>query len=118
MGYAVSEVPERHFCCGSAGTYNMLQPKIAATLGQRKAKNIESTAPQFVVAGNLGCITQIAAHTHLPVVHTIEAVDWAMGGPLPPALIGHDLVEPQEDYLTEVASGTSDVGNEQGGVIW
>lgn len=119
MGYIVAEVPERHFCCGSAGTYNMLQPKIATTLGERKARNIESTSPQMAVAGNLGCITQIAAYTELPVVHTIEAVDWAMGGPPPRALGGHELVaELEEHRLNEAAAVAGDAGKEQGGMVW
>ena len=79
-------MPERHFCCGSAGTYNLLQPEIAATLGQRKAAHIDSVDPDIVAAGNLGCMVQIAAYTDLPVVHTVELLDWATGGPMPPAL--------------------------------
>ena len=85
-GFAVKEVPEGHLCCGSAGTYNLLQPVIAERLKQRKVANIESTRPDVVATGNIGCMTQIAGATALPVVHTVELLDWATGGPVPPAL--------------------------------
>jgi glycolate oxidase iron-sulfur subunit len=85
-GFTVLDVPEGHLCCGSAGTYNMLQPALAAALRARKVANIESTTPQIVAAGNIGCLAQIGAGTALPVVHTVELLDWATGGPLPPAL--------------------------------
>jgi glycolate oxidase iron-sulfur subunit len=85
-GFTVLDIPEAHLCCGSAGTYNMLQPAIAGRLGERKVRNIESTKPEIVAAGNVGCIEQIARGTDLPVVHTVELLDWATGGPLPPAL--------------------------------
>ena len=85
-GFTVIEVPEAHLCCGSAGTYNMLQPEIATRLQQRKVANIESTGAALVAAGNVGCIEQIARASRLPVVHTVELLDWATGGPKPPAL--------------------------------
>jgi glycolate oxidase iron-sulfur subunit len=85
-GFEVIDVPERHFCCGSAGTYNLLQPDIAVALGQRKAAHIDSVDPDIVAAGNLGCMVQIARFTKAPVVHTVELLDWATGGPMPPAL--------------------------------
>jgi glycolate oxidase iron-sulfur subunit len=85
-GYMVKEVPEAHLCCGSAGTYNILQPEIAARLRDRKVANIEKTAPDVIAAGNIGCITQIATGTGIPVVHTVELIDWATGGPVPPSL--------------------------------
>ena len=85
-GYIVLDVPEGHLCCGSAGTYNMLQPALSGALRARKVANIESLAPQLVAAGNIGCITQIAAGTDLPVLHTVELLDWATGGPEPAAL--------------------------------
>jgi glycolate oxidase iron-sulfur subunit len=85
-GFTVLDVPEAHLCCGSAGTYNLLQPAIAATLRDRKVANILSTAPEIVAAGNVGCITQIASGTKVPVVHTVELLDWATGGPAPKAL--------------------------------
>jgi glycolate oxidase iron-sulfur subunit len=83
MGYIVKDVPEGHLCCGSAGTYNILQPEIARTLGERKAGNIERLKPDWIAAGNIGCITQIAVYTDIPLVHTVELVDWATGGPMP-----------------------------------
>jgi glycolate oxidase iron-sulfur subunit len=85
-GFTVKEVPEAHLCCGSAGTYNLLQPEIADQLRARKVANIESTAATIIAAGNIGCITQIAAGTAIPVVHTVELLDWATGGPKPAAL--------------------------------
>jgi glycolate oxidase iron-sulfur subunit len=85
-GFAVKEVPEGHLCCGSAGTYNLLQPEIAGRLKARKVANIESTRPDIIATGNIGCITQIAGGTAIPVVHTVELLDWATGGPMPPAL--------------------------------
>ena len=85
-GFRVRDVPEGHLCCGSAGTYNMLQPEIARRLRDRKAKNIESVAPDLIATGNIGCMTQIAAATAIPIVHTIELLDWATGGPKPAAL--------------------------------
>ena len=85
-GFDVVEVPEGHLCCGSAGTYNLLQPKIATQLRDRKIANIESVAPTLIAAGNIGCLTQIGAGTAIPVVHTVELLDWATGGPCPAAL--------------------------------
>jgi glycolate oxidase iron-sulfur subunit len=85
-GFAVVDVPEGHLCCGSAGTYNLLQPELAAALRERKLANIALTGADLVAAGNVGCITQLAAAAPLPVVHTIELLDWATGGPRPPAL--------------------------------
>ncbi len=85
-GFDVVAVPEGHICCGSAGTYNLLQPDLADALRARKVANIESVTPQVIAAGNLGCMTQIAAGTDIPVVHTVELLDWASGGPRPEAL--------------------------------
>jgi len=85
-GFEVKDVPEGHLCCGSAGTYNLLQPAIAERLKARKVANIESTGPQVIATGNIGCITQIASGTGIPVVHTVELLDWATGGPKPQAL--------------------------------
>jgi glycolate oxidase iron-sulfur subunit len=75
-------------CCGSAGTYNILQPVLAGRLRARKVANIETLAPDVIAAGNIGCITQIAAGTNVPVVHTVELLDWATGGPVPEQLAG------------------------------
>jgi glycolate oxidase iron-sulfur subunit len=85
-GFAVKEIPEAHLCCGSAGTYNILQPDIATRLRERKIGNILKTAPDVIAAGNVGCIAQIASGTSIPVVHTVELLDWATGGPAPEPL--------------------------------
>ena len=87
-GFTVKDVPEGHLCCGSAGTYNILQPEIARQLRDRKVANIESTRPDVIATGNVGCITQIGSGTAIPVVHTVELLDWATGGPKPAALAG------------------------------
>ncbi|HEV2264367.1 MAG TPA: glycolate oxidase subunit GlcF [Stellaceae bacterium] len=86
LGFTVLDPPEAHLCCGSAGTYNLMQPSIADRLRQRKVANLESTHPEIVAAGNIGCIAQIASGTDVPVVHTVELLDWATGGPKPPAI--------------------------------
>ena len=85
-GFVVKDVPEGHLCCGSAGTYNILQPALAERLRDRKIDNIERLKPDVIAAGNIGCITQIAAGTAIPVVHTVELLDWATGGPAPEGL--------------------------------
>src|SRR5262249_17523427 len=84
-GFRVLDVPEAHFCCGSAGTYNLLQPEMAAALGQRKAAYIASVDPDLVATGNIGCMVQLRRYLQVPVVHTVELLDWATGGPRPPA---------------------------------
>jgi glycolate dehydrogenase iron-sulfur subunit len=86
FGFVVKDVPEGHLCCGSAGTYNILQPALADRLRDRKVANIERLRPDVIAAGNIGCITQIAAGTAIPVVHTVELLDWATGGPVPVGL--------------------------------
>ena len=86
LGFVVKDVPDGHLCCGSAGTYNILQPDFARRLRERKVGTIERLRPDVIAAGNIGCITQIAAGTELPVVHTVELIDWATGGACPPAL--------------------------------
>jgi glycolate oxidase iron-sulfur subunit len=86
FGFVVKDVPEGHLCCGSAGTYNMLQPELAGRLRDRKVANIASVAPDVIAAGNIGCITQIAGGTAIPVVHPVELIDWATGGPVPGAM--------------------------------
>ncbi len=91
-GFTVREPAEGHLCCGSAGTYNIMQPEISAKLRARKVKNIERTAPQVIAAGNIGCITQIASGTGIPVVHTVELLDWAYGGRKPERLAGIEPV--------------------------
>ncbi|MBI5264092.1 MAG: glycolate oxidase subunit GlcF [Bradyrhizobium sp.] len=82
-GFVVKDVPESHLCCGSAGTYNILQPDLASKLRDRKVANIASVKPDMIAAGNIGCMVQIASGTSVPVVHTIELLDWATGGPRP-----------------------------------
>jgi glycolate oxidase iron-sulfur subunit len=86
LGFVVKDIPEGHLCCGSAGTYNILQPDFARRLRERKVRTIERLRPDVIAAGNIGCITQIAAGTELPAVHTVELIDWATGGRRPAAL--------------------------------
>jgi glycolate oxidase iron-sulfur subunit len=85
-GFTVKDVPEGHICCGSAGTYNLLQPEIAAQLRARKVANIERTRPDLIATGNIGCMAQIGKGTAIPIVHTVELLDWATGGPMPEIL--------------------------------
>jgi glycolate oxidase iron-sulfur subunit len=85
-GFEPLDVPEGHLCCGSAGTYNILQPRIAAALRDRKLANIAAIRPDLVATGNIGCITQLAARSPVPIVHTVELLDWATGGLEPKAL--------------------------------
>ncbi len=82
-GFIVKDPAEGHLCCGSAGTYNILQPDIANMLRARKVKNIERTGASLIATGNIGCMTQIGAGTDLPIVHTVELLDWAFGGERP-----------------------------------
>ena len=86
-GFEVVEPADSHLCCGSAGTYNLLQPEISAQLKARKVKTLEARSPQVIAAGNLGCMMQIGSGTEIPVVHTVELLDWATGGPQPRALV-------------------------------
>ncbi len=83
-GFEVREPVDSHLCCGSAGTYNILQPEIATRLRDRKARDIEALAPDVIASGNIGCMSQIRGATELPVVHTVELLDWATGGERPP----------------------------------
>ncbi|MGY3448142.1 glycolate oxidase subunit GlcF [Bradyrhizobium sp. USDA 4353] len=83
FGFVVKDIPESHLCCGSAGTYNILQPDIAMRLRDRKVANIATVKPDVIAAGNIGCMMQIASGTGIPVVHTVELLDWATGGPRP-----------------------------------
>lgn len=85
-GNEVYEIPEGHICCGSAGTYNLLQSDIANELLRKKIYNIEKIKPQIISTGNIGCITQIAQATKIPILHTIEIIDWYTGGPKPAVL--------------------------------
>ena len=87
-GFEVVEPREGHLCCGSAGTYNIMQPRIATRLRDRKVKNLAATGADVVATGNIGCMTQIADRAGMPIVHTVELLDWAWGGPPPAALSG------------------------------
>jgi glycolate oxidase iron-sulfur subunit len=110
-GFRVVDVPEKHFCCGSAGTYNLLQPEMAGQLGQRKAGHIASTDPDIVATGNIGCMMQLRRYLAMPIVHTVELLDWATNGPPPPALEGVALRAPQTVPVNEPRAGTApDVG--------
>ena len=90
-GFQIRDVPEGHICCGSAGTYNLLQPELAGQLRNRKVENIRKTKTALVATGNIGCMTQIAKGfadrgDDIAIVHTVELLDWATGGPKPEAL--------------------------------
>jgi len=85
-GFTVLEPKDAHICCGSAGTYNLMQPAISAELKRRKVETLEALTPQVISAGNIGCMMQIGSGTGVPVVHTAELLDWATGGPRPRAL--------------------------------
>ena len=89
-GFEVVEPADSHLCCGSAGTYNLMQPAISAKLKDRKVGTLEAKTPDIIAAGNIGCMMQIGGGTRTPVVHTVELLDWASGGPVPPAL--HEAV--------------------------
>ena len=89
-GFEVRDIPEGHLCCGSAGTYNILQSDIAGRLLDRKLENIDRTDADLIAAGNIGCLTQIGSGSKRPIVHTIELLDWATGGPAPDQLLPRD----------------------------
>ena len=84
-GFTVRDVPEGHICCGSAGVYNILQPELSERLLDRKLANVSRTKPRLVATGNIGCITQLSRKSAVPVIHTVELLDWACGGPRPAA---------------------------------
>jgi glycolate oxidase iron-sulfur subunit len=85
-GLQGGEPVDSHLCCGSAGTYNLMQPEISGQLKARKVETLEMTKPDIIAAGNIGCMMQIGSGTEMPIVHTVELLDWATGGPRPPAL--------------------------------
>ena len=85
-GFEVVEPADSHLCCGSAGTYNLMQPAISKQLKDRKVRTLEVKSPDIIAAGNIGCMVQIGSGTGIPVAHTVELLDWATGGPVPPAL--------------------------------
>ena len=85
-GFTVLEPEDPHLCCGSAGTYNLMQPEISGELKARKVATLEAVEPEIISAGNIGCMMQIGSGTGIPVVHTVELLDWATGGPKPAKL--------------------------------
>ena len=85
-GFTLVDIAEEHFCCGSAGTYNILQPELAIQLRDRKVGNIMASKPDIIASGNIGCMIQIATGVEIPIVHTVELLDWATGGMMPVAL--------------------------------
>jgi glycolate oxidase iron-sulfur subunit len=85
-GFSVVEPSDPHLCCGSAGTYNLMQPEISKQLRDRKVRTLEAKNPDIIAAGNIGCMMQIGTASDVPIVHTVELLDWATGGPRPPAL--------------------------------
>ncbi len=91
VGFTVVEPENSHLCCGSAGTYNLLQPAISAELRNRKVATLEARRPDVIAAGNLGCMMQIGSASKIPVVHTVELLDWATGGPQPASLEQSDV---------------------------
>ena len=85
-GFTVLEPADSHLCCGSAGTYNLMQPEISGQLKARKVETLEAKSPDVIAAGNIGCMMQIGSGTDTPIVHTVELIDWATEGPRPRAL--------------------------------
>jgi glycolate oxidase iron-sulfur subunit len=115
-GFSVVEIPEGHICCGSAGTYNILQSDLASQLRERKVANIKKVRPDIVATGNLGCITQIGLGTDIPIVHTAELLDWAYGGPVPRGLesfaklvtdVPQSTFNPADSYIRPLPSSTA-----------
>ena len=98
-GFKVVEPSDPHLCCGSAGTYNLMQPEISQQLRDRKVRSIEAKNPDIIAAGNIGCMMQIGSASGIPIVHTVELLDWATGGPRPPALDRAVAAEPQVPIL-------------------
>jgi glycolate oxidase iron-sulfur subunit len=106
-GYNILPIPEGHLCCGSAGTYNLLEPELSGELRERKLANIAKVEPDVIVTANIGCMVQLQGGTKAPFVHTIEMLDWATGGPPPDALgalkdKGHPI-----EALVELAKQTA-----------
>ena len=98
-GFTVVEPSDPHLCCGSAGTYNLMQPEISKQLRDRKVKTLEAKKPDIIAAGNIGCMMQIGSASGIPIVHTVELLDWATGGPRPPALDRAESFEPKVPIL-------------------
>ena len=102
-GLTVKDPPEGHLCCGSAGTYNIMQPEISGQLKARKIANIESVKPDIIATGNIGCITQIGSGTDVPIVHTVAVLNWIYGGRKPDELVGFDFPERGASSILEAA---------------
>lgn len=98
-GFTVLEPADSHLCCGSAGTYNLMQPEISGQLRNRKVQNLEALQPDIIAAGNIGCMMQIGSATDTPIVHTVELLDWATGGPRPAGLDRNGAQTPQVPIL-------------------
>ncbi|WP_224823839.1 glycolate oxidase subunit GlcF [Cognatishimia sp. MH4019] len=98
-GFKVVEPADSHLCCGSAGTYNLMQPEISKQLKKRKVDTLEAKNPDIIAAGNIGCMMQIGGGTDIPIVHTVELLDWATGGPQPPALTAEGKRAPEVPIL-------------------
>lgn len=88
VGFQIVEPADPHLCCGSAGTYNLMQPEISGKLKERKVRTLEAKNPDVIAAGNIGCMMQIGSGTKTPIVHSVELLDWATGGPMPRAMGG------------------------------
>ncbi|MCV2887696.1 glycolate oxidase subunit GlcF [Ruegeria aquimaris] len=98
-GFKVVEPADSHLCCGSAGTYNLMQPEISGKLKARKIRTLEAKKPDLIAAGNIGCLMQIGSGTDLPIMHTVELLDWATGGPQPPAMTAPGKRAPEVPIL-------------------
>lgn len=98
-GFTVLEPADSHLCCGSAGTYNLMQPKISGQLRELKVQTLEALQPDIIAAGNIGCMMQIGSATDTPIVHTVELLDWATGGPRPTGLDRNSTTTPQVPIL-------------------
>ncbi|MFK7836740.1 MAG: glycolate oxidase subunit GlcF [Sulfitobacter sp.] len=95
VGFTVVEPADSHLCCGSAGTYNLMQPEISGQLKERKVRTLEAKNPDVIAAGNIGCMMQIGSAASMPIVHTVELLDWASGGPKPNAMTGENPPAPE-----------------------
>ncbi|SFJ00798.1 glycolate oxidase subunit GlcF [Jannaschia pohangensis] len=95
-GFTVLEPRDPHLCCGSAGTYNLMQPEISGELKRRKVATLEERKPDVISAGNIGCMIQIGSAASVPTVHTVELLDWATGGPIPPAIATFEPGTPKD----------------------
>ena len=98
-GFTIVEPSDPHLCCGSAGTYNLMQPEISKQLKARKVRTLEARNPDIIAAGNIGCMMQIGSGTRVPIVHSVELLDWATGGPKPPALEAGYVPQPEVPIL-------------------